>query len=466
MATLACLCVAPVCRRLATGRRRQASWRLALSFGLGRRAVNADRGADSQSWRKWIVVGTTFMTLAVLYGAWYSYSVFLVALLREFGWSRSLVAGAFSLFVLVHGVCGPVIGWFLRVAGPRRVILVGACVMVVGLILTAEATKWWHLYVGFGGISAVGMGLAGWVPAVILIRGWFPGNVGTMVGIASAGIGIGIFALVPMAQFLIDWVGWRWAYRVLAALIVGWVLPATLWLIRDPPAGEAAFASPASRAAPTAPQARSYWTLATAVKGWRFWGLAANYFTGNFVTQMIMIHQVAYLVDHGVPALTAAAVGGASGLVSIVGKIGWGWFSDRTNRELAYSLAFGCLVASMGLLVLAGLYRTPFLLYLYAVLIGLGYGVMAPVPPAVASDLYGGPGFSTIFGGLYIATCLGLATGTWSAGKIFDSTGSYAVALWVGLAMAVLAPALLWVVAPRRPNPPPAWKPPTVGEEP
>ena len=466
MATLACLCVAPVCRRLATGRRRQASWRLPLSFGLGRRAVSADRGADSQSWRKWIVVGTTFMTLAVLYGAWYSYSVFLVALLREFGWSRSLVAGAFSLFVLVHGVCGPVIGWFLRVAGPRRVILVGACVMVVGLILTAEATKWWHLYVGFGGISAVGMGLAGWVPAVILIRGWFPGNVGTMVGIASAGIGIGIFALVPMAQFLIDWVGWRWAYRVLAALIVGWVLPATLWLIRDPPAGEAAFGSPASRAAPTAPQARSYWTLATAVKGWRFWGLAANYFTGNFVTQMIMIHQVAYLVDHGVPALTAAAVGGASGLVSIVGKIGWGWFSDRTNRELAYSLAFGCLVASMGLLVLAGLYRTPFLLYLYAVLIGLGYGVMAPVPPAVASDLYGGPGFSTIFGGLYIATCLGLATGTWSAGKIFDSTGSYAVALWVGLAMAVLAPVLLWVVGPRRPNPPPAWKPPTVGEEP
>jgi len=165
---------------------------------------------------------------------------------------------------------------------------------------------------------------------------------------------------------------------------------------------------------------------------------------------------VAYLVDHGVPALTAAAVGGASGLVSIVGKIGWGWFSDRTNRELAYSLAFGCLVASIGVLVLAGLYGTPFLLYLYAVLIGLGYGVMAPVPPAVASDLYGGPGFSTIYGGLYTVTCLGLATGTWSAGKIFDSTGSYAAALWVGLAMALLSPALLWMVAPRRPNPPPS----------
>ena len=411
---------------------------------------------DGQSRRKWIVVGTTFVTLAVLYGAWYSYSVFLVALLKEFGLSRSLVAGAFSLFVLVHGLCGPVIGWFLRVAGPRRVILVGACVMVIGLTLTAETTEWWHLYVGFGGISAVGMGLAGWIPAVILMHGWFPARVATMVGIASAGIGIGIFALVPLAQFLIDRVGWRWAYRVLAVLIVGWVLPATLWLIRDPPVGEVANASPASRTAPAAREARPYWTLAAAVKRWRFWGLATNFFAGNFVTQMIMIHQVAYLVDQGVPALTAAVVGGASGLFSIGGKVGWGWFSDRTNRELAYSLAFGCLIASIGVLVLAGHHQTLFLLYLYALLIGLGYGVMAPVPPAIANDLYGGPGFSTIFGGLYTANCLGLAAGTWSAGKIFDSTGSYAVALWIGLAMAVLAPALLWVVGPRHPNPPPA----------
>jgi MFS family permease len=90
------------------------------------------------------------------------------------------------------------------------------------------------------------------------------------------------------------------------------------------------------------------------------------------------------------------------------------------------------------------------------VLIGLGYGVTAPVPPAVASDLFGGPGFSTIYGTLYVVTCLGLATGTWSAGAIFDRTGSYAGALWLGLLMTVVSPALLWVVAPRRPNPPPA----------
>ncbi len=77
---------------------------------------------ESQNRRGWTIVATTFMTLVVTYGAWYSYSVFLVALLREFGWKRSLVAGAFSVFVLVHGLCSPLVGWLLRVAGPRRPI--------------------------------------------------------------------------------------------------------------------------------------------------------------------------------------------------------------------------------------------------------------------------------------------------------------------------------------------------------
>jgi MFS family permease len=122
---------------------------------------------------------------------------------------------------------------------------------------------------------------------------------------------------------------------------------------------------------------------------------------------------------------------------------------------MTYSLAFMCVALSMGVLVLAGMHPTSFLLYLYAALIGLGYGVMAPVPPAVASDLFGGPGFSTIFGTVYVVTCLGLAAGTWSAGEIFDRTGSYAGALWLGLLMTVISPVLLWFVAPRRPNPPP-----------
>lgn len=399
------------------------------------------------------ILATTLVSLAVIYGVWYSYSVFLVALVREFGWSRSLVAGAFSVLNVIHGGLGPLIGWLVRRAGPRRLLLAGAGVMAVGLALTAETTAWWHLYLAFGGITALGISLNGWVPLVVLVRGWFPDRVGTAMGIASAGIGVGIFAVVPLSQLLIDWVGWRWTLRILAALTVGWGIPAALWLVQDPPLPGSQSSGP--REAQEVAGSGTSWTLAAAVRSWRFWGLGAVYFTGNFVTQMLMIHQVAYLVDHGVPALIAATVGGAVGLVSIAAKPGWGVFSDRAGRELAYSLACGCVVASIALLVLAGRFPASTLAFLYAVLVGLGYGVLSPVFPAVASDLFGGPGFSTIYGALYTVICLGLAAGPWMAGRIFDQTGSYAVALWIGLAMAVISPALLWIVAPRRPHPPP-----------
>jgi MFS family permease len=399
--------------------------------------------------RGWFIVAATFVTMVVIYGVWYSYSVFLVALVRQFGWSRSLVAGAFSFFVLVHGALGPLVGWMARRFGPRRLFLVGALVMGVGLTLTAETTEWWHLYLAFSGLTAIGISLAGWVPAVVLIHGWFPNRFATAMGVASAGIGAGILALIPLVQFLIDSWGWRWAFRMEALLTLAWLLPATRWLMRDPPSLTTSTADLAGRGPNLS------WTLATAARTWRFWGVAGVYFTGNFATQMLMVHQVAYLVDHGVPTMVAASVGGAVGLVSIGGKVGWGILSDRTGRQLACTLAFGCVAAGIGTLVLAGRYPTSLVPFAYAVLIGLGYAVLSPVFPAIAGDLFAGPGFSTIYGALYAVICLGLAAGAWSAGKIFDVTASYAGALWIALGMALLTPALLWAVAPRRPNPAP-----------
>ena len=412
------------------------------------------------------VLVATFVTLGLAYGFWYSYSVFLVAFLREFGWSRSVVAGAFSLLVLVHGLSGPGLGWLVERFGPRAVIATGGAVLAASLALAAHISAVWHLYAVIGVLAALGVSAAGWVPSVVLIRGWFPARLGTAIGITSAGIGVGIFALVPLAQLLIERLGWRWALRVLAGVILAWIVPATLGLVRGARAaapgddrkqsgvggaGAAAREVGVERAGPP----RAHWTVATVVRSARFWGVGAVFFAGSAATQMLLVHQVAYLVDHGVPALVGATVVGIVGVASVAGKAGWGTLSDRVGRELTYSLAFVCVASSVGLLALAGAHpRTP-LPYVYALLIGVGYAVTAPLTPAIASDLFGGPQFPRIFGLLHFTNSLGGALGAWVAGFIFDRSGSYALALPISAAMALLAPGLLWVVAPRRPNPPP-----------
>ncbi len=412
-------------------------------------------GAGSCARRRgWLVVWILFINLAVVYGAWYSYAVFLVALVQEFGWSRSIVSGCFSLFVLVHGSLGPLSGWLAGRIGPRRLILAGGFLMGVGLLLSGQIQAWGHLYLAFGVLTALGSGFSGWIPSVLITRGWFPSRVGTAVGIVSAGIGIGMSGLVPLTQWLIDWCGWRWAYRVLALLIAGWVIPATLFLVRDPPP-EGAGTGAVRAAAETLPGDRNYWTLRTAVWDGRFWALAGVFFSGNVVTQMLLVHQVAYLIGHGMASLAAASVGTAAGLASIAGKLTWGALSDRIGREVTYSLAFSCTAASIGALAVAGQHPATALPYLYGVLIGLGYAGTAPLTPAAASDLFRGPGFSVIFGTLHFVLSIGAAVGSWGAGRIYDWTGSYAIALVVGLIASLVAPALMWVAAPRRPHPPP-----------
>ncbi len=404
--------------------------------------------------RGWVVVGASFVTMALLYGTWYSYSVFLVALLREFGWSRGLLAGAFSLFALIHGAMGPLFAILADRLRPQRVMLGGAGIMGAGLLLAAETTQWWHLYLFFGGIAAVGIGFCGYVPLIVLIRDWFPHRIGIAAGIATAGIGVGVCVVVPLCQIAIEQFGWRWAFRILAAAVVTWMVPAILGLLREAPRDQAS-----GRAAGTArPAVRTLapsWSLASALRSWRFWGLASALFTSNTAITILMIHQVAYLVDHEVAALVAATVAGMVGLVSVPSKIGWGFLLDRVPRETVYAIASTCFLASLELLVLAGDFPASPLPYLYALSLGVGYAVTAPFSPAVCIDLFAGPGFPAIFGAIQFSLGLGTAMGSWAGGAIFDAAGGYAAALWVAAGLTLLSVALLWAAAPRRPNPPP-----------
>jgi len=257
------------------------------------------------------MVAATFVTLVVIYGIWYSYSVLLVALVRHFGWSRSLTSGAFSVFVLIHGGLGPVVGWLARRFGSSR------------------------LFCSAGLLMGIGPRPHGGDPGVVALlsdiqrdhrRGRQPGRLGPGrdpdPGLVSRPVRnrhghrlgrnrVGILGFNPLVQFLIETWGWQWAVRVEAILAIGWLIPAGLWLIRDPPG----FSVPrVNRPVGLGERPPAYWTLPVALRTRRFWGVAAVYFTGNFVTQMLMIHQVAYLVDHRVSPMLAATVGGAVGL--------------------------------------------------------------------------------------------------------------------------------------------------------
>ena len=409
---------------------------------------------ESSSFRSGaIIVATLFCSLGILYGVWYSYSVFLVALVGDFGWSRSVTAGAMSVFILVHGGFGPIAGRLVERFGPRRLMLVGSLVMASGLGLTSLIQTWWQLYLSYGVVTAVGLGACGWVPSVILAEKWFPNRVGTALGIVTAGIGVGILGVVPLTNFLVETFDWRRAFQVLAVLVAVVIAPAALFILREPKASP-----PLPKHRPgvaSAPPPAHYWTVRSALRSRAFRFAVLAFFTGGSLSQMLLMHQFAFMVDHGVAKTAGSLIVGVIGITSIPAKIVWGSLSDRIGREVTYSFGLACILLSVLCLAFIGALPGLAMPIAFALLLGAGYAANAPIIPAAARDLFAGPKFPSIFGTLSMFAALGGATGSWLGGALYDLTGDYRAMLLVAGALAICAPCMLWIAAPRRPQPPP-----------
>ena len=415
----------------------------------------------------WLIVAGSVAALGLTYSVMYSFSVFYVALLEEFAWGRGEAAGVYSVFMIVAGAGAAGAGALCDRFGPGRVIACGGTWLSIGLLLCSQVSTLWQLYLAFGVFVAFGVSLAGWTPCVTMISRWFSVRLGIALGIASAGIGVGIMVVVPLVQILIGNFGWRTAYFGLAGMVFLGLLPVGLIVLRGLPedlgqkvdgagSGDAgtwkAGKPPASKRIEVVDRqwASRDWTVGMATRTTRCWLLAGVKLLGGIATQMIFVHQVVYLVDGGYDRMMAASMVGLIGLLSVVAKVFWGWAADNIGREITYTLGCAAMVLGVGLLALTRVLPFSGILYLYAVVFAIGYAVSAPLWPVVTSDLFAGRHFGAIYGFINIFNGFGNALGAWLGGYVYDLTGSYAIAFAVAVAGKAASAGALWIVAPRK----------------
>jgi MFS family permease len=409
----------------------------------------------------WVVVGVSFITLALAYGVWYSFSVFFVALLKEFGWSRSVGAGGFSIFVITHSLMAPFVGGMVDRFGPRRILLLGSFFLGGGLALCSLTTTWWNYYLFFGVITAMGVGFSGWVPHTTIIQRWFKTNRGLAIGVISSGIGVGILFCVPSVQHLINRVGWRMAYRIMACFIPLVVAPMAFVLLktsppptrfRDPDLPEREMNGTATGDPLVLDEewASRSWTIRGAMTTRQFWLLALSFPLGTFTSQSVLTHQVAFFVDQGLETLFASYIVGIVGIASVGAKILWGTLSDRIGREVTFTVGIFCLICGMIILILFAFHTSPLLPYLYGVFFGMGYATVATLPPIITADFFEGKTYGGIFGTLILLNGMGGASGAWFAGFLHDRVGSYIPVFIVLIACALFSCLNIWRAAPRK----------------
>ncbi len=421
-------------------------------------ANDDSRGRRWPFYYGWVIVGVTFVTMAVGVNARTAFSLLFPPMLAEFGWERGLTAGAFSFGFLVSAVLTPLLGRMMDSRGPRVVMETGVVATAAGLLLATQASQPWHIYLTLGVLVGAGTTCLGYTGQAMLLPAWFVRKRGLAMSIAFSGVGVGSIVMLPALQAMIQRTDWRTACWTVGVLMLVVLVPLNLLLRRRP---EQMGLLPDGDPAPTAAGAAARrtnvvderwaavdWTLARAMRTSRFWWIALGFFGGLFAWYAVQVHQTKYLVDAGFSPEQAAWALGAVSLAGVPGQIALGQLSDRYGRELVWGIGcVGFMLTYAALLAIAGTPSMPLLWVIVLAQGALGYGLTS-VLGAIPAEIFEGKHYAPIFGVLMLGALSGGAIGPWLTGLIHDRTGSYTLAFWLAMGFSALSAIAIWRASP------------------
>ena len=383
----------------------------------------------------------------------YGFSAFFVPLYNEFGWSRAVLSGVFSLSRLEGGFLGPIEGFLADKFGPRRMMAVGLPMMGVGFLLLSRIDSLLDLYLVYILLITLGSSLGSFTPVGAAVANWFVKKRAMAFGVVMSGVAVGGAVFLPLLGWWITAFGWRSAAFSSGILMLVVAVPVSLVMRHRPeqygylPDGvepgaddEIARAAAAEVVDASLPEAAPEMGPLESLKTSAFWFLGGSQALRAVVTTGFTIHFVAMMVDRGFSLGVGTGLLGSVMLLSLVGRIGLGWLGDRVDKRLL--LVIGLLVMAVSMLGMSQAQTLALVLPLL-LLYSVAYGGIIVVPFALQGDYFGRSAFATIRGMLNTVQTAGMLVGPVFAGFVYDTTGSYFIAFMGFAAAATLAAMLL-----------------------
>lgn len=403
-------------------------------------------GAATESTaNRWLIAGAA-VVMQIALGAVYAWSVFRIPLVHGFGWTISEVTWAFTIAILTLGFAAFFGGLWMAKSGPRIVGIVGGVFYGVGVFLASFSDHGlWVLYLTYGFLGGIGIGLGYIVPVATLVK-WFPERRGFITGIAVAGFGAGALITAPIATRLIATQGVLQTFAILGIAYFIVVVGAALFM-QNPPEGyrPAGWEPTASQ---TAQRAARDLTLGEALKTWQWYALWALLFL-NVSAGISIISQAAPMAEEitGVSALTAAGMVGIISIANGAGRFLWAWLSDYIGRRWVFLTMF--LLQAVIFFLMPNV--TTFTLFtILALIVLLCYGGGFGTMPAFAADYFGPRDVGSIYGLMLTAWGFGGVLGPLLIAYIRQNTGVYTQALYIIAVIMLLSAILPFIIRPPR----------------
>jgi MFS family permease len=425
------------------------------------RETESTTGTGRGIYQGWFVVATVTTMLAVTSGSRFLFGVVLKPLSEEFGWSREALSSAVTINVVFLTLLQPLIGMAVDRWGSRRILLLGTLGTALLSLPITLATELWQIYLFYSVIAAVSFAAMSPVNITKLVSGWFTKRRGMALSISSSGAAFGQLAVIPIATWVMQQYGWRISYWSIAIVVVAAMLPLGWLYVRDAPAG--ATDDPAEKTAPEAARQRAAALegpkigIMQAIRIPAYWQLSFGFFVCGYTMAFTQVHMVPYFLDmpeHSgmtmatVASTALAVVGGAS----VLGALMIGYLADRVGHRLMLTVTYFLRGLSFLILLLAG----PNLIGIFAasIVMGISWTSTTPLTSAMTAEIYGRASIGTIFGFIFSAMNIGVGVGSIIAGRDYDITGNYQLALMINAFLGFAAAAVVQAVRVRPLVPP------------
>ncbi len=403
------------------------------------------RSAAPATRNRWvIVVVAVIMQLAL--GAVYAWSVFVKPLHAEHGWSATEISLTFTLAIFFLGIGSTIGGFWMDQVGPRVVATAAGLCYGLGVLLAGfSGGNLSLLYVTYGVLGGLGMGLGYIVPVATLVK-WFPDKRGLVTGLAVCGFGGGALITAPIATQLIKDHGTGPTFVVLGIAYLIMVLGAAQFYANPAPGYAPAGWTPSASVA--AQRVTRDFTRAEAFtrgQWYVLWAILAL----NVSAGIMLISQASAMAQDitKVNALTAAGLVSAISIFNFLGRIFWAWLSDFIGRRMVFIIMFA--LQTVLFIVLANVSIFGLFLAL-SVIVALCYGGGFGTMPAFTADYFGPKYAGAIYGTMLTAWGVGGILGPILIAQIKDRTGSYTAALYVIAVVMALSTLLPLLVRPPR----------------
>lgn len=378
-----------------------------------------------------------------------------VVLQERFGWSKTTISVAYAFNRAESGLLGPIHGWALHRFGTRRVMRVGAVVMVVGFVWFSRVSSPLWFVVSFF-VVAVGAGLSGFMTVTTETVRWFERKRARALSLTGLGVACGGLA-APIVVVALTQLGWR-TTAVVSGLLLG---SATLVLSRfygsspaergvaldgvdetaERPAGR-----PGRNGAATREQAE--FTAHDALRTSAFWFLAFGHASALLVVSAVVAHLSLYLTQEQGFTLQGASFALAGVTVSqVIGMVIGGMLGDRYDKRWLCATAMVGHATGLLLLTFA---TSLWMIAGFVVLHGLAWGARGPLMSAIRADYFGTMAFAQIMGYTSVILMFGAVGGSLLAGILTDITGDYRLGFTI-LALLAAGGSALFGLA-RRPD--------------